>query len=241
MANDVEPVRGLSVSPVSELRYNCSSDNPYESPGLLMSMIPAGSRVLDIGCGTGSISQMVRDACSADIVGIEPNSARAKVARESGLEVVCGYYDESFAREHGQFDVIMLADVLEHLVDPLDMLEKIKSSLSHDGRVVASIPNVAHWSVRLKLLAGVFNYKPSGIMDATHLRWFTRRSVLRLFHEAGYEVEQMHGAPGAWIGEYRWTPLRIFSYQTRSLILSKICNVLPGLFSVQHVIRARLR
>jgi 2-polyprenyl-3-methyl-5-hydroxy-6-metoxy-1,4-benzoquinol methylase len=206
-----------------------------------MSMIPEGARILDIGCGTGSISKMVRDRRSATVVGVEPNPARASRAREHEIEVVQGYYDDDFAKKYGKFDIIMFADVLEHLIDPLDMLEKVKKSLSPEGRVLASIPNVAHWSVRLRLLAGNFDYKPTGIMDATHLRWFTRKSVQRLFVEAGYEVERLQSAAGAWMGVYRWTPLRMVTEDTRSYILNKFCSMAPGLFAVQHVICAKAK
>jgi SAM-dependent methyltransferase len=134
---------------------------------------------------------------------------------------------------------VLLADVLEHLVDPIHMLEEVKSALKPDGRVVASIPNVAHWTMRLRLLAGRFDYAPTGIMDATHLRWFTRKGVQRLFDGAGYEIERFSGAAGAWMDEYRWTPLRFLPEWRRSQILAGCCSVAPGLFAVQHVVSAR--
>lgn len=240
--NDVnEAVRGLTTAPVSALRYNSRSADPYESSGLLMAMIPRGARVLDIGCGTGSISGMIRELRGADVLGIEPHPERAKKAETEGIKVVNGVYSDEIPRDHGRFDIVLFADVLEHLTDPVHILEQVKSALAPNGRVLASIPNVAHWSVRLRLLAGRFDYRPTGIMDATHLRWFTREGVRRLFHGAGYEIERFDAAAGAWMDEYHSTPLRWAPEHRRSFVLSKFCAVAPGLFSVQHVISAKVR
>lgn len=235
-----EAVRGLTDAPVSALRYDSRSADPHESSGLLMAMIPQGARVLDIGCGTGSISGMIRGLRRADVLGIEPHPERAKKAEEEGIKVVNGVYSDEIPKNHGTFDVVLFADVLEHLADPIHVLEQVKSALAPGGRVLASIPNVAHWSVRLRLLAGTFDYQPTGIMDATHLRWFTREGARRLFHGAGYEIERFHAAAGAWMDEYRSTPLRWVPQHRRSFVLSKFCAVAPGLFSVQHVISAKV-
>jgi methionine biosynthesis protein MetW len=236
---DSEAVRGLTAATVDALRYDGKSTTPHESSGLLMSMIPEGARVLDIGCGTGSITSMIRDLRRADVVGIEPNPARAKRAEETGLTVINGFYTEDVPVKYGKFDLIIFADVLEHLENPVDILEQAKAALSDCGKVLASIPNVAHWTIRARLLAGQFDYKPTGIMDATHLRWFTRKGVRLLFDSAGYNIERFHSAAGAWIGAYRLTPLGLLSYETRSFVLSKFCAAAPGLFAVQHVISAR--
>lgn len=241
MVSTGESVRGLTTTPVSALRYNSKSADPYESSGLLMSMIPQGSRVLDIGCGTGSISGMIRDLRRADVLGIEPHPERAKKAESEGIKVIQGVYSPDVPVKYGKFDVVLFADVLEHLTDPAETLEQAKSALTPDGRILASIPNVAHWSVRLRLLAGKFDYEPTGIMDATHLRWFTRKSVRRLFDGAGYDIEYFHSAAGGWMHEYHRTPLRWVPYDKRSFVLSKFRAVAPGLFSVQHVVSAKVR
>ena len=241
MDRAIEATRGLSDLPVEALRYASRSENPYESTGLLMSLIPEGSRVLDIGCGTGSITSLIRDVCKADIVGIEPNPERAEAAAKKGLQIVHGIYDEHTPQRLGQFDIVLFADVLEHLVDPAAMLEAVKPALTPHGRVLASIPNVAHWTVRAKLLSGSFDYRPTGIMDATHLRWFTRSSVRRLFDVAGYDIESYAGAAGGWMRAYDFTPLRFVPGVTKSRLLSKACAAWPGLFCVQHIVAASPR
>ncbi|SEM83010.1 Methyltransferase domain-containing protein [Methylobacterium sp. UNC300MFChir4.1] len=239
MTHTREAVAGLSKQNVSSLRYNSRNNNRYESTGLLISFMKKNKKLLDVGCGTGTITSTLRDALSLDVVGVEPHPERAEQARTEGLNVITGVYDRTFAQRNEKFDYILFADVLEHLVDPAEMLREVKNSLAPDGRVLASIPNVAHWTVRAQLLFGNFNYKPTGIMDATHLRWFTRRSVRRLFEAAGYEVEDIRGAAGGWMGVYRYTPFRFLPQDQKSFVLGQLCRIAPALFSVQHVIKAR--
>lgn len=239
MTHTREAVAGLSKQNVSSLRYNSRNNNRYESTGLLISFMKKNKKLLDVGCGTGTITSTLRDALSLDVVGVEPHPERAEQARTERLNVITGVYDQTFAQRNEKFDYILFADVLEHLVDPAEMLREVKNSLAPDGRVLASIPNVAHWSVRAQLLFGNFNYKPTGIMDATHLRWFTRRSVRRLFEAAGYEVEDIRGAAGGWMGVYRYTLFRFLPQDQKSFVLGQLCRIAPALFSVQHVIIAR--
>lgn len=239
MTHTREAVAGLSKQNVSSLRYNSRNNNRYESTGLLISFMKKNKKLLDVGCGTGTITSTLRDALSLDVVGVEPHPERAEQARTEGLNVITDVYDQTFAQRNEKFNYILFADVLEHLVDPAEMLREVKNSLAPDGRVLASIPNVAHWTVRAQLLFGNFNYKPTGIMDATHLRWFTRRSVRRLFEAAGYEVEDIRGAAGGWMGVYRYTPFRFLPQDQKSFVLGQLCRIAPALFSVQHVIKAR--
>lgn len=234
-----EAVGGLTQQDVSALRYNSRIKNRYESTGILISIMKKNRRMLDIGCGTGTITSVLKDALSLSVLGVEPHPERAEQARKEGLDVVTGVYDQVFSQENGKFDYVLFADVLEHLVDPVEILKEVKGSLLPNGRVLASIPNVAHWTVRVQLLFGRFDYKPTGIMDATHLRWFTRKSVRRLFEAAGYEVEELRAAAGGWMGVYRYTPLRFLTLDQKSFILGQFCRLAPGLFSVQHVISAR--
>jgi len=234
-----EAVAGLSVAPVDPLRYDRQTDDRWESTGMLLRMIPEGARVLDVGCGTGSVARLVRHLRGARVLGLEPNPERARLARERGIEVEVGTFDASVVRRHGAFDVVLLADVLEHLEDPSAMLRELRGALAPGGRVLASIPNVAHWSVRLALLAGRFDYQPTGIMDATHLRWFTRASVERLFRESGYAVEEMRASAGMFLPAYTASPLRLLPPRAVLAVVRRANVVAPGLFGCQHVIAAR--
>jgi methionine biosynthesis protein MetW len=236
-----EAVGGLSVAPVNSLRYDGQTDDRWESAGLLLAMIPEGARVLDVGCGTGSVSCLVRDRRRATVLGIEPNAARARLAEERGIAVIASTYTEEIPRRHGTFDVVLFADVLEHLEDPAAMLWQVRAALAPGGRVLASIPNVAHWSVRLNLLVGRFDYQPTGIMDATHLRWFTRAAVGRLFGEAGYELREMRSSAGMFLPAYTASPLRVVPPYVRLAAVRRLMAVAPGLFGCQHVVAATPR
>ena len=133
-------------------------------------IVPSGSRVLDIGCGTGWTAKELIDKKGCEVIGVEPNELRAEVARSNGIQVHAGYLEDLRIEETDLFDVVLFGDVLEHLSNPLSILCDAKKYLRPGGCVVVSVPNVAHWMVRLDLLRGRFNYQQAGIMDATHLR-----------------------------------------------------------------------
>ena len=160
-------------------------DNWWNTHWLAASLIPPGSRVLDIGCGWAHIaSHMQHSGCT--FVGVEPDPERRAVAGER-CEQVFDEVAEGLSRlplEPESFDVIVLADVLEHLVDPWAVLKDALRYLKPGGRVVLSIPNLANYAVRLKLLAGDFRYQDFGIYDRTHLRFFTRGTVEELIRGA---------------------------------------------------------
>ena len=220
-------------------RYDVLIDAPQEVARMLADLVPVGSRVLDIGCGTGSVSHMIADTRNAKIIGIEPNSHRAAVARARGLEV----YEEPFTpvivERLEPFDVILFADVLEHIADPGSFLQLAHRALLPGGRVVASVPNVAHWSVRLDLLCGRFEYQPTGIRDATHLRWFTADTVRSLFETNGLRVISLQHTAGVALPDYEnRSPWRWMPCDRRAAIVRALARRLPLLFGCQHIIHA---
>jgi 2-polyprenyl-3-methyl-5-hydroxy-6-metoxy-1,4-benzoquinol methylase len=97
--------------------------------------------------------------------------------------------DESFWQEVTDRDCWIFGDTLEHLKDPWNILRKIRSVIPADGCVVACIPNAQHWSLQAKLAIGDFRYVDSGLLDRTHLRWFTRQTMLELFGDTGFQVK----------------------------------------------------
>ena len=129
-----------------------------------------------------------------------------EAAAKAGLRchrVICGDAETvDYAKEldDERFDVVLCSDVLEHLKDPWAVLRKIRDFIEPDGYVVASIPNIGHAAVVLELLAGRFAYRPFGLLDNTHIRFFNRRSVYELFESTGYVVEElsrMEASPAA--------------------------------------------
>lgn len=155
----------------------------------------SGLRVLDVGCGYATTSQEIRRRGN-DVTGIEASAEAVAVARKRLSRVIDADMHDVDALEGQSFDVIIFADVLEHLAWPLGVLRDYLRFLAPDGSVIISLPNVGLWSVRLGLLAGRFTYDDSGVLDRTHLRFFTRRSARQLIDRAGLAVERATYNPG---------------------------------------------
>ncbi len=152
----------------------------------VVKLVGPSRRVLELGPATGYMSRvLVERDCT--VVGIEFDPKMAERAAESCDRVIVGDLDSlDLADELGddRFDVIVAADVLEHLKDPLGALRRLRAFLKPDGCFVISIPNVAHGSIRLALLLGQFEYQPRGLLDSTHLRFFTRETFEQLLFDA---------------------------------------------------------
>ena len=224
----------LATSP-DPYRYEEQTLDPYEASGLVASLVPEGARLLDVGCGTGGLAELLRDARRARVVGVEPDPLRAARARERGIEVHEGLLSPSLAATLGTFDVVLYADVLEHLVDPLGELKKVAQFLAPDGVMIISVPNVAHWSVRVNLLRGRFNYAPTGIMDATHLRWFTSRTLLQLLKRAGFTPVHVKHSAGFSLPCYQNTMLSRIPARLRHAAIRRLIKFAPTLFACQFV------
>ena len=238
-----ENAAGFIQSPLDPLRYDVDrSLDPDEVTGIVGSMLPPGARVLDVGCGAGALARVLRAATDAELLGIEPDPIRAERARSYGLNVRTGYLSRDLIREIGVFDVVLFADVLEHLPNPQSMLLLSRDALKPGGAVILAVPNVAHWSVRLCLLRGKFEYQPFGIMDATHLRWFTAENIRLLLTSAGFKVIEYRATVGAGLpdNESR-APFRWLSARRRASALRLGCRVWPTLFGVQHVLKAQMQ
>lgn len=214
--------------------------------------------VLDVGCGIGLNGAAIKRT-GARVTGLE--IAPASIARASRVldEVVVADVtsDASVRAALGdrRFDLLLFADVLEHTVDPEAALRRLLSHLEEDGHVIVSLPNVAAWTVRLGLLAGRFDYEPSGILDDSHLRFFTRASAIRLVEAAGLEVVRVEQNPmlvraakklilrGLDAGAEPTELAASLPYKAYQAFVRPIedvaANRAPGLLAFQHVIIAR--
>jgi 2-polyprenyl-3-methyl-5-hydroxy-6-metoxy-1,4-benzoquinol methylase len=163
----------------------------------IVSHISHGSeRVLDVGCAEGLLGAMLKQQGRAkEVIGIELFPAAANVARLVLDRVICGDIESVDLKSHGlldsSFDYILCADVLEHLNNPEIVLSKLVKLLKPDGKFIISLPNVRHWSVLFPLLfKGEWKCQPQGILDRTHLRFFTRTSAVELLYKSGLKVRE---------------------------------------------------
>jgi SAM-dependent methyltransferase len=179
----------------ADLKYDFAPDLAGDNAHAhQLGAVPPGSRVLELGCATGYLSRWLVEARGCRVVGVELDPVAAERARAFCERVVVGDLDDPalLAGLAGEaFDVVLAGDVLEHLKDPARVLEAVARLLAPSGRVVATIPNVAHGDLRLALLAGRFEYRRLGLLDETHLRFFTHATVRALFEGAGYAVHRV--------------------------------------------------
>ncbi len=167
---------------------------------LAVGRVPAGSRVLDLGAADGSVAAVLKTmGCHVTAVEIDPVAAAS--AQKVCDDVVVADLNEldflpRFGR--GRFDVVLMLDVLEHLLDPASVLARAGTVLTDGGWGVISLPNVAHVSVRLALLRGTFPYTDVGLLDRTHLRFFDREGVDQLLRASGWGMLELLRSTRPW-------------------------------------------
>jgi SAM-dependent methyltransferase len=155
----------------------------------LVARIPAGAAaVLDVGCSRGRTAKLLRQAGVTRVVGIEPDAGDAADAVKLCDRVLPVALEDVREEFPGHFDAVIFGDVLQHLVDPAAALARVRPWLSPRGVVVASVPNLGHWSVIGDLLEGRFDYVPYSILSGTQMRHFTRQTLEDLFEASGYSV-----------------------------------------------------
>ncbi len=170
--------------------FDLESDN--NSHAAMLRMVGFNKRVLEAGCASGHVSEKL-SAQGCTVVGIEIDASVVEPAQQWLERVIVGNFDDaSLWRElEGElFDAILFGDVLEHLKDPLTTLRESLRFLQPSGVVVISVPNIAHADVKIALINGQFPYSDDGLLDRTHISFFTKESLLKLVKDAGLvEVE----------------------------------------------------
>jgi 2-polyprenyl-3-methyl-5-hydroxy-6-metoxy-1,4-benzoquinol methylase len=156
----------------------------------LVEMLPRPiGRVLEVGCGAGTVAAQLREEGAGRIVGIEPDPGAAAEAKGACDEVLVTTVETALDELAGPFDTIICHDVLEHLVDPWRVLRRLREVCAPGGRLQVSVPNARHISLVLDLVfRGTFGYTEFAHRDVTHLRWFTRKDIVRAIGEAGWNV-----------------------------------------------------
>lgn len=153
--------------------------------------IPEKSRVLDVGCSSGNFGQQLIKRKKCEVIGLDLDKEDVNRAKKVLTAAYVLNTETDDLSKLGKFDRIIFADVIEHLVNPSKTLIKIKSLLNPGGKVLFSIPNMAHMSTRLMLLSGKFGYGETGLLDKTHLHFYDDAEIQRVFIEAGYLIDNM--------------------------------------------------
>ncbi|WP_407278606.1 class I SAM-dependent methyltransferase [Aromatoleum evansii] len=154
-------------------------------------LVGKNKRVLELGCSVGTQSKVLRHDLNCDVTGIEINPSAAEQARRYCSRVIVGNLDELDFRPlfpQEKFDVVLCADVLEHLYNPTSLLSRVKPLIDTNGYLIASIPNIVHIAILLEMLHGKFDYKNNGILDNSHIRFFTRKTIITSFTEAEFTI-----------------------------------------------------
>jgi SAM-dependent methyltransferase len=180
----------------SERRYEQKSSSyfNYERPEMLAIVPDYVRRVLDVGCGTGRFGRLVKQERGAEVWGAEPVVEASNEARTCLDYVVAGEFGESLGLPTKAFDAVVFNDVLEHMADPWAALEFTKQLLTERGVVVASIPSIRHFPTLWRLVVRKdWSYQDAGTLDRTHLRFFTRQTIAKMFLDTGYRITLLNG------------------------------------------------
>ncbi len=193
--------------------------------------------MLDIGTASGILGQSLAGS-GFIMTGLEPNDSWARLAQPYYQKFWMGTVEDAGPEIIKDQDVVILADILEHLMDPESVLERLLDLQPEGCIFIVSTPNIANISIRLNLLFGRFDYEDRGILDQTHLRLFTRRTLFKLLKSAGLDILNCQATP---------VPLELVSpfFETSALGrplyagLFRLTKLFPTLFGYQFVVKAR--
>ena len=193
--------------------------SPHSSIQKIANIIPKRCKVLDVACCTGYLARVLKEK-ECEVVGIELDESAGNVARKFCKDVIIANVEaiDSLPYPKEYFDVIVFADILEHLRRPDLALRKFKPYLKRTGLCIVSLPNIARIEIRLSLLLGKFDYTEIGILDKTHLRFFTFKTAKQLIFNEGYAIKKV---------EYSGLASK-----------NRILRFLPTLFAYQFVLVA---
>lgn len=180
--------------------YNKKIDlsDSNDSLSQIFKLIRSNSVVLDIGCATGALASKLANLKQCQVYGLEFNPESVKICRQKKVFTQVSEFNlnnintQSFPQYKGKFDYIVCADVLEHLTHPEQTLNILQTYLAPNGKIIISLPNIAHASIKTNLLLNDFSYTDIGILDRTHLRFFTYKSIAKLLTDSGLNIIKAH-------------------------------------------------
>lgn len=177
-------------------RYVAKEQDPFSSHSVILAKVGSGKgrRLLDVGAAQGVLAQRFTEM-GYEVTCIEGDRELAGQARAKCRELIVADLDGPLPRLSGRYDVIVYGDILEHLKNPLVVFAGLNQYLAPGGTIIVSVPNIAHLYVRLKLLVGHFDYMERGIMDRTHLRFFTLASLKSFLKQARVQPVEMVATP----------------------------------------------
>lgn len=171
--------------------YNSLDTNTSWS--LAEKFIRKKTTILEVGAGNGNFAEAMAITKHCKVDTIEPDKNDALLINNVRRVINDNLENVIDSLETHSYDTVVFLDVIEHLVDPVSVLRDIRRVLKKNGSVIFSIPNMAHMSVRLMLLSGSFDYGKTGILDQTHLHFYTKKEITRIFFEAGYIIDTLDG------------------------------------------------
>ncbi|MGE5374130.1 MAG: class I SAM-dependent methyltransferase [Bacteroidota bacterium] len=224
----------------SKLPY-LDKPSPWSSHSIIaaqLQALPDQSKVLDVGTASGTLARMCMEK-PLHLFGVEPNADWAQIASPLYERIWIGSIDEIGKDCLAGYDAIILGDILEHLPNPEQVLQKLIEHQPEDCLFMISVPNIANLWVRLNLMIGRFDYADRGILDRTHLRFFTRKSLVAMVENAGLRILSIRATP---------IPLELISnfFNTspgRFLygLLARCTALMPTLLGYQYIVEARKR
>jgi len=194
----------------SPLKSGCVTeygDNPRNELIDLIKVVP--EQIFEIGCGSGATGMAIKQKFpDAKYIGIDSNKDAAEIARTRLDKVIVSDIDkvplDTFGLEKGCFDLIICADILEHLYDPWKIINDLRGYLTADGKILASIPNVQYIEHIVSVLDGNWKYEDHGLMDATHIRFFTLNEIIKMFNGTGYNITHCSGISNPKMNSDTW-------------------------------------
>lgn len=182
----------LSSQTQDAYRYDYAPNLDKDSTASkLLHLVGTNKRVLELGCATGSMTRLLTEQLGCQVTGIELDPLSAERARPYCEKLFIGNLDQfdwSLLGENNTFDVILIADVLEHLRQPMSCLKQLHAYLAQDGYVLVSVPNIAYNGIIASLLCDDFPYADVGLLDRTHIHFFTWKTLEQTLHAAGFSI-----------------------------------------------------
>ncbi|ABQ26769.1 class I SAM-dependent methyltransferase [Geotalea uraniireducens] len=196
----------------------------------MLDFIPADAqRVLDVGCGEGTFGCQVKQSRNAEVWGAELDNAAAHIAGQRLDKVLSGDFGQLISElPDGYFDCMIFNDVLEHFVDPFTILFDVKTKLSEHGVVVCSIPNIRYfYTLKRFLFQGEWKYEDAGILDRTHLRFFTQNSLIDMFESLEYDLICIKGINPALSWKFKLLNAATFGFLSDTQYYQFACVAMP--------------